>query len=261
MLSAQRLRAAVSCAVCVGVVAWVSTAHAAAQVAKLSLVLSANPTTVSARDFNDQVIGTINRTVLEPRGLEDLDKISFAWLYDAQLRYFVRPNFVVEGGAGQLRTVAKREFLPTITAAIQYRAEVLSVPVHVGGAYYLPAYNQGDFQARMYVGGGLSSLVYNRERFTAVESNTDSASTLGGTYKISARGDSPGFYVETGVHMFFASRFSVMLGAIYRSAVVRRMDGLREIPTPSGTIRMDQEPVSGLDTSGIGARFATAIGF
>ena len=75
----------------------------------------------------------------------------------------------------------------------------------------------------------MTSLVYNRARFQAVESRTDSTNTLGGTYKISAKGDSPGYYLEGGVHMFFAARYSVMLGAIYRSAMVRNMDGLLEV--------------------------------
>ena len=36
------------------------------------------------------------------------------------------------------------------------------MPVHVGGAYYLQPYNQGDFQARAYVGGGLVQYTYTR---------------------------------------------------------------------------------------------------
>jgi hypothetical protein len=260
-LLAHRLRAAVGCALSAAVLAWGSSAHAEATVSKLNLVLSANPSTVSAKDFNDGVIGHLNSTVLQPRGLEGLDKITFAWLFDAQLRYFVRPNFAVEVGAGQLKTSSSQEYLPSISAAVQYRAELLSVPVHIGGAYYLPAYNQGDFQARAYVGGGMTSLVFNRERFQAVEANTDSTNTLGGTYKITGRGDSPGYYLETGVHMFFAVRYSVMIGALYRSAKVRTMEGLREEDTPDGVRRTDLGPIISLDTSGIGARFALAIGF
>ena len=61
--------------------------------------------------------------------------------------------------------------------------------------------------------------------------------------------------------MFFAARYSVMLGAIYRSAMVRNIDGLLEVPTPSGSVaRVKLGPLLNLDTSGVGGRFAVAIG-
>jgi hypothetical protein len=261
VLTVHRLQLLVCCAACALVLPWGSTAHAAAQVSKFNLVLSGNPTTVDAQDFNDKVIKRFNSLVLEPRGLEGLDNITFAWLYDAQMRYFVRQNFALEAGVGQLRANSKRQFQPAIGMAIDYRAEVLSVPVHVGGAYYMPAYNQGDFQARWYLGGGISSLVYNRARFMAVEAGTDSARSLGGDYKLSARRDSPGFYLDTGVHMFFGGRYSVLLGGEYRSSVVRQALGEYETKRASGTVRTPLGPVFDIDTSGFGGKLALAIGF
>jgi hypothetical protein len=243
------------------VLCWVGIAGAAAEIHRFSIVMSANPTQIDAKDFNNVVIDQLNVARLGPHGLQGLDKVSFGWFFDTQLRYFVRPNVAVEAGVGHLRSITKREYLPQISAAIQYRAEVLTVPVHVGGAYYLPPYNQGDFQARVYLGGGLTSLVYNRARFQAEESGTDSTSTLGGSYMLSARGDSPGYYLESGVHMFFAARYSVMLGGIYRSAMVRRMEGEAIIPTRSGRVILPLGPMVDLDTSGLGGRFALAIGF
>ncbi len=243
-----------------GVLVWGSAALAAAQVSKFNIVVSANPTSVDAKDFNDKVIGLVNRQVLDPRGLEEVEKITFAWLFDCQLRYFMRPNFAVVAGAGQLRSISKRQFLPAINQAIDYRAELLSVPVHLGGAYYLPAYNQGDFQARMYLGAGVLSQVYNRARFAAVESHTDSAHTLGGNYSISATRDSPGYYLDVGFHLFFGGRYSVLLGGLYRSSIVRQAEALLEIPTPTGIQRVPLGPVIDIDTSGFGAKMAVAIG-
>jgi hypothetical protein len=256
VLLAPRLRAVTILSILLGVLFAAPAAFAAAQVNKLSLVLSANPTSLHPKEFNDQVIGTINRNVLDPRGLEHLDDISFAWLFDAQLRYFLRPNFTVEFGAGQLRSIVRREYLPALNAAVQYQAEILSVPVHIGGAYYFAPYNAGDFQARAYAGGGMTSNVYNRERFTSAESNTDTLTTLGGSYSISGKGDSPGYYLETGVHMFFASRYSVMVGMLYRSAVTRTMYGTLQ----RGGVNYDLGPVVSLDTSGLGLRFGVSIG-
>ena len=257
----HRLRFLVSCALCSGVLAWGSTAHAAAQVNKFSLVFSANPTTVDPKDFNDKVIDNLNKTQLEPRGLEGVKPIRFAWLYDAQMRYFVRPNFAVEAGVSQLRTFSRREYLPAINAAVEFRAELLSAPVHLGGAYYLPPYNQGDFQARMYLGGGFASLVYNRARFTATFANTDSARS-GINSKLVARRDSPGYYVDSGVHMFFGGRYSVLVGVLYRSSMVRNAEAELELRTANGGItRYQLGPYFDIDTSGIGGKMALAIGF
>jgi hypothetical protein len=243
------------------VLCWAETAGAAAEVHRFSFVVSANPSQIDASDFNKVVIDNLNTTLFGPRGLQGLGRIGFGWFFDTQLRYFVRPNVAVEVGAGQLRSITKREYLPRLAAAIQYRAEVLSVPVHAGAAYYLPPYNQGDFQARVYVGGGFTSLVYNRARLQAEEFGTDSATTLGGSFLLSARRDSPGYYLETGVHMFFAARYSVMIGALYRSSVVRRMDGEAVLPSPNGRVIVPLGPIFDLDTSGLGGRFALAIGF
>jgi hypothetical protein len=232
---------------------------AAAEVHRLNLALSGIPTQVGAKDFNER-LGDFNRQYLDPQGWEGLKKITFAWLFDAQLRYFVRPNVVVEAGVGQLRQQSKREFLPALQADIQLRAEMLSVPVHVGGAYYLQPYNQGDFRAQAYLGGGFTSLVYNRARIHSVFTFADTTFST----QITGRGDAPGFYVEGGAHMFFAARYSVMLGLIYRNAIVRDMQWI----APNGQrFRLadlpPQVPLGGLrnfDVGGVGVKMALVIG-
>jgi len=258
-LNLLRLRGLFWLLVCVGVLGWAESARAAAEVRRFSFVISASPTMINAQDFNDKFVDGLNQTVLGPRGLEGLDKVGFGWFFDAQLRYFVRPNVAIEAGAGHLRSIVEREFLPTLNAGVRFRGEVLTVPVHVGGAYYLPPYNQGDFQARVFMGGGVVSSVYNRAKFQAEEEGTDAASTLGGRFRAVATGDSPSYYVETGVHMFFAARYSIMLGALYRSSVVREA---QVVPAPGYPATMPAwvpETVD-LDTGGLGARFALAIG-
>jgi hypothetical protein len=230
--------------------------EAAAEVHRLNVVLSAIPTQVSPKDFND-LLDRYNRQVLGPKGIEGIKSIEFAWLFDAEMRYFVRQNVAVSAGVGQLRRQSAREVLPGLQQDIQLRAEILSVPVHVGAAYYFQAYNQGDFQARAYLGGGFQNNVYSFARLHAVEAGTDFSTTLGGTYEISGRGDSPGYYVETGAHMFFATRYSVMLGFMYRSSEIRDLEGTLIADgrkTPLG-------PIYDLDTSGVGARMSLAIGF
>jgi len=240
-----------------GLAGWSAQARAAAEVHKFSLVLSAVPTSVSAGEFNDQ-IEEINTTQLEPVGRNGIDTINNAWLYQAEFRYFVRPNVAVSAGVGQLRSQTKREFLPALQQDIQLRVEMLSVPIHVGGAYYFTPYNQGDFQARAYVGGGVMGLVHNRIRFQVYEVADETTSIFGRSFLVEGHGDSPGFYGEFGVHMFFAARYSVLIGALYRSAEIRDM---RAKLIPANGEPEDLGVLSDLDTSGLGARMAIAIGF
>jgi len=243
-------------AVSLGLAARSGEALAAAEVHRLSLVISGIPTQISAKDYND-FLEQFNRQALAPFGVEGIKKIQFAWLFDAQLRYFVRPNVAVSAGAGQLRSFSKREFLPGIQQDVQLRAEILSVPVHVGGAYYLAPYNQGDFQARAYLGAGFMSMVYNRGRLGQVATGFDSATGVAANFKVTAKRDSPGYYLEGGAHMFFAVRYSVMLGLVYRSAKIRDMQGYLF----QGGRRIPLGRLYDLDTSGIGARMGLGIGF
>ena len=225
-------------------------ARAAAEVHRFSLVLSAMPTQIVGGDFND-AIDVVNRTGLIPRGLESLDKISYGWLFDGELRYFVRQNFAISGGVGQLRSKSKREYSFTTVDNVTVTAEVLSVPLHVGGDYYFTPYNQGDFQARAYVGGGLLSLTDTKASIITVAATTVGAGTFG---SLSA-GDATGWYAEVGAHMFFAARYSVMLGGIYRSAVVA---------TPGVYVNdrlVATNVPRSIDLGGAGARLSLAIGF
>lgn len=237
---------------------------AAPEVHRLNLVLSTSPTQLIAKDYNDY-LENYNQVVLESRGLEGLDKISFAWLHQAEMRYFVRPNIAVTAGVGQIHSKSTREFLPRIAASIVLRTEVVSVPVHVGAAYYLQPYTQGDFQARAYVGGGFVSLTNSKVVFEQLEFATDSATTLGGSARFRGRRDAPGYYFELGGHMFFASRYSVMIGGVYRGGMVRDMHVVTDVIDPKTGQVVGQVPANGsnlnLDLGGLGLRMAVAIGF
>ncbi len=231
-------------------------AFGAADVHKFNLVISANPMQIEGGDFTKN-LDWLNDNVLEPRGLKGFDRITYNWYFEAQMRYFVRQNVALNVGVGQMRNNTKREYLPALRQDIQLRFETFAVPVHAGAAYYFTPYNQGDFQARAYVGGGLLANVQSRILYQQFESNTDTTTSLGGSRLTVARRNAPGFYGEMGVHMFFASRFSVILGAIYRSA---KADDLRDRDTGEPVLNLfDGKPAS-VDLSGIGARLGVAIG-
>ena len=254
-----RPRLAVLAALVLSLVIAPSTVRAAADVHRLNLALSAIPTQVKAGDFND-VINYYNGTVLNPLGFDPLDEVSFSWMFDAELRYFVSRNVSVNAGVGHLRASTSKEYLPALSASINIRADIITVPVHVGAAYYLQPYNQGDFQARMFMGGGLVQYTHSRVIFEQSLSGADSASTanLGGSFKLQGTNDAPGYYVEGGVHMFFASRYSVLLSAMYRSGVV---EGLIEESAAEALYNPYSGKPLSLDVSGIGLRLSANIGF
>ncbi len=262
----MRLRLAAGSAVALSLVALLCAgqARAAAEVHRLSLVISAIPTQVNGGDIND-AIDAFNRTALTPNGLDEIPHIQFTWAYDTELRYFVRPSFAVAAGVTQIRAVQRKEFLPAIGQSWDLDVEAITVPIHVGAAYYLQPYNQGDFQARAFIGGGLMQYTYSRATFgqEMVAPNLPP----GANFKYRLTQDSPGWYFETGGHMFFASSWSVLISAIYRSGQLRnvqadevQLDGQSQ-PLPTGTWLNSKGKPFTLDMSGVGVRFAAAYGF
>lgn len=231
-------------------------AEASPEIHNFSLVFSAIPTSVTTGGFND-AIDQYNRAVLEPRNFRGLEPIGFGWLFDVEMHYIIRPNVALNVGVGQLKSQTERGFLPLINQAIDARAEVLTVPVHVGADYYFTPYTQGDFQARWYVGGGVLSNVYSRVTLQQSELNTDPSTTLGGSFTARATRDSPGFYAQTGAHMFFASSWSVMLGVLFRSAKIENM-----VDQDTGLPILDlRGNAVDFDAGGVGARLGFAKGF
>lgn len=238
------------------VAGFTADARAAATVRKFNLVLSAIPTSINGGGYND-LINNINETALEPRGLAGMDEITAGWMFEAQLRYFVRQNIAVNAGVGQLRSTTSREYLPAIDSSIQLFGEVLTVPVSVGAAYYLTPYNQGDFQARAFFGGGFVSLVNNKAKFQQTIVNVEGVPPEAQFIDLTGTQDSPGYYAEVGGHMFFASRWSVMISGIFRSAEITN---LQDANTGAPFVGVDGEAMT-LDMSGLGLRFAVAMGF
>jgi hypothetical protein len=252
-------------------------AMAAAEVHRLNLVLSGIPTQVMGGDYND-ALDSYNSRVLDPKGYETLKHLQFTWAYDGELRYFVRPNFAIAMGVTQLRASETAQFLPAITQVVGVKAEILTVPIHIGGLYYLQAYNQGDFQARAYIGGGLMQYTYSHARFSQSLTTPDASwnspdsvrfGTHGSTYSTDLTQDAPGYYMEAGAHMFFAARFSVAIGAVYSSGKLSNMR-VHRVTSAGQTVADEnagevvvnsQGKLYQLDVGGLGLKMALGIGF
>jgi hypothetical protein len=219
----RRFHMLLPAAVLLAAMAVAPDARAAAEVHRLNLIFSAMPTSIDGGDFRRD-LDFFNQNFLEARGLKGLDPVTSGWMFGTGLRYLVRSNFALDVGVDQLKAQTKREYLPALAQSVQIREEILSVPVHVGGAYYFQAYNSGDFQARTFLGGGLLSLGMNRvTQQTSIVAPDSAGISTGQNSLIRWTGFSPGYYIEGGFHMFFASRFSVLMSANFHSAKTREM--------------------------------------
>jgi hypothetical protein len=163
-------------------------------------------------------------------------------------------KIAINAGVGQIKKSTEQEYLPAIQQDVKLRWEFFSVPVSVGAAYYLAPYNQGDFQARAYLGGGFLSLVQNRVKLQQTVTGIPGVTS----FTTALQRDAPGYYLEGGVHMYFASRFSVLLGAMWRSA---KVEVLLTRDTHEPALNPDDGQPTSLDMSGIGGRMGVAFGF
>ncbi len=244
-------------ALILGTLGFAPRAHAAAVIHRFNLEIGGGASQIAANDYNQQN-HFLNQNFIEPRGLQGFDAATFSFLYDIGARFFLRPNVALRASVGQMRTQNKREYLPAIHEDITIRTEILSVPMQIGADYYMAPYNQGDFQARAFIGGGILNTVENRVLFQSYEVATDPTTTLFGDRVSMAQKDSPGWYGEFGVHMFFALRYSVVMNAYYRSAKAR---GLVVTGTDVPVLNFTDGRPYDLDLSGIGGRAALLFGF
>jgi len=226
-------------------------ARAAAEVHRLNFVVSTIPSQVRADDFNG-MIEEVNRSRVDPHNLERLGKVKLSWLFDGEVRYFARPNLALSVGVSRLRASTKQEYLPAIGTSNTLRSDITSIPIHAGAAYYFTPYNQGDFQARAYLGGGFMNIVYNRASLQWL----GTAIVSGEPFQWTGTNDGPGYYGEVGAHLFFASRLSVMVSGLYRSNQVRNLVN-EETGAP---IVNAQGKAVALDVGGGGFRMAVGIG-
>jgi hypothetical protein len=121
------------------------------------------------------------------------------------------------------------------------------------------------------VGGGLLHYTHTRATFAQVLTNPDSVLNYAwnGTNKLVLTQDSPGYYLEGGAHMFFASRYSVLISAVYRSGLLNDMrieswehNGVPvTTANPGPVVNNSKGQPYQLNVGGIGLRMALGVGF
>ena len=81
------------------------------------------------------------------------------------------------------------------------------------------------------------------------------------TYEVNGQRGGPGYYLEAGAHMFFASRWSVLIGAGYRDVKVSGIPLLLFDEDRLGNPSVSAFDTTDLDLSGGSFRMAVAYGF
>jgi outer membrane protein W len=233
----------------------VPAAHADEQrVSRLGLALFVMPSSLALGDVNDE-IGRLNaRTAafgLPFISQAPIDKITWDAPFGAELKYFVNRKFAIVGGLSQVKTESKLDLLPVADGKTLIRGYVRSMPIHIGGDYYLEPRTSGDFTMRPFVGAGYVKVADTKTSFGYELVRPDSTARDVHPFY----GNGHGFYTQAGVHMMFPSRYSILLNAHYRNAHVRQMNDIE-----TGGVQLDpQGELVETDISGFGLRFAMQI--
>jgi hypothetical protein len=225
------------------------------RVRRLGLALFVMPSSLKLGEFNEQIdlLNVETASFGQPFGSQaPIEHITWDGIFGAELKYFVNRNIAVVGGVGQIKKESKLDLQPVADGATLIRGYVRSVPIHIGADYYFEPRTSGDFTIRPFAGGG-----YVRVADTKTSTGYDLVrpdSTL--TDFTTAYGKGHGFYAEAGVHMMFPSRYSILVNANYRNAVVQQMN---DYDTGEVLLNPQGEPLE-TDISGFGIRFALQIG-
>ena len=219
------------------------------RVKRLSVAIYAMPTSFALGDFNKQ-IQVLNQGS-QAFGLAPIGKIHAGAVFGAEGKYFASRHIAISVGVGKIARTSKLDLTPQVGSHVIVLGRVLAVPRTLGADYYFEPYTRGDFTLRPFVGGGMMDLVSTKIKigaaFTSPDTTFDFFSRL--------KGDGSGFYVESGIHLMFPSRYSVLLNLNYRNARVRRMYDERTHVLAYGA---NGKPYS-LDLSGVGLRFGIGI--
>jgi outer membrane protein W len=218
------------------------------RVARLGFALYAMPTSLGLHDVNQSVDQLNVVTSTDPFNLAPIGKITWGAVFGGEAKYFVNRNWALVAGIGRISRQSILDLQPAATSSIVVKAKVRTVPRYLGVDRYFAPHTSGDFTLRPFVGAGYMDLVETKTvfggLFTSPEENVGSLSF--------ALGEGNGFYAESGIHMMFPSRYSVLLNAHYRNARVKR---LYDESTGVLLLNQDGEPYS-VDVSGFGLRIA-----
>ena len=245
-LTRLRLGVLLALAVALGASSYAPKAMAAAEVHRLNLVLSGMPSQVAGDGMND-LLQRYNEYPLQSRGLEPLDEIRMGWMFDAELRYFVRPNFAVAAGVGYLKVQTKRSYMPSIGANIDVLGQVIAVPLHVGAAVLPGPLQPGRLpgprlrrrrpdEPRVHPGPVPDHRDRAGRACTARTTTRSTSPRWAGTTGSPRRRTAPGYYAEVGAHLFFAARYSVVVGAVYRSMKISDLESVGTITVPTDVV-------------------------
>lgn len=219
------------------------------RVKRFGVALYAMPTSLALGDLNDQIDGLNVFTAAQ--NLAPIDRIRWSGQFGLEGRYTITRHWTVVGGFGRIKTESKLDLLPQVGQHILVQARILTVPQNLGVAYYLNPKTSGDFTLRPFVGGGMIRLVETKAK---VGGEAQLADTTFGSFS-RPFGEGFGYYAESGIHMMFPSRYSVILNAMYRKAKSNRVF---EENTRQLLLNADGTPYE-LDVSGFGLRLALQI--
>jgi len=221
------------------------------RVKRFGVALYAMPTSMSLSDFNDG-IDRVNQSSTA-FGFAPIGKVHWSTQFGLEGRFMATKKWVVTAGFGRIRKVSKLDLLPQVGTQVLVVGSIITVPRNLGLDYYFAPKTSGDVTLRPFVGAGYLSLVETKAKLGG-------GATVGGVTTgtfVRPTGEGSGFYVESGMHVMLASKYSLILNGLYRRAKVSQVI---EETTGQRVLNPDGSPFK-LDVSGFGLRLAMQIGF
>ena len=213
--------AAVLAVTALALAAGATQVRAAAEVHQLNLVLSAHPDVDQRRGLQRADRALQPASISTRAGSRASSQITFGWLFDAELRYFVRPNIAVEAGVGQLHASQKQRVPARASGrTIQIRAEIAlgADPRRRPPTTSRPTTRATSRPAPTSAAASISGGLQPRADSEQVEVGTDTLTTL--RRQLHDRRDprQPRL-LRRGrrAHVLRRRGISVLLGAVYRS--------------------------------------------
>jgi len=226
---------------------------------RLGLALSAGVTSLSPDLINrgiDQVnnsvrvIGEENNAFPAPIG-----HITASAFFQVEGRFFISDKLVAIAGFGRIKSSSSQELLPGAGRRLIMEGEILGVPRHIGMDYYFAPNTRGDVTWRPFVGGGFMDVVEAHGRVGAEFTSPD---TVAGGF-VKSRGEGPGFFVETGIHLMLPGRYSFIGSLNYHRVKANRLTLYDDLGNTHGILLEENGAPAELDFSGIALKVALNI--
>ena len=228
---------------------------------RLGLALYVGVQTMSP-DYINNAIDDVNEFTTPPPpdgpGLAPIDHISASPIFQFEGRFFISDKLVATLGYGTLGRTESLTLQPQTSQEIIVEGSVNAKTLNTGLDYYFTPHTSGDVTWRPFGGVGFMSVIEGEGRVGGSVMETVPDTTLDDRFE-RFFGQGAGFYVEAGIHLMIASRYSFIGNVFYRNLKMDNVWAVDESGNSLGPLLNDDGSLAEIDLSGIGLRVGINI--